>query len=270
MKKVIFLFMLAAVQTVGAQQLANTTFDATWVACHPWEAGSTISASVGTQPNGWCIANVNGMNGTGKTIVGSEGTGRSGKSVVLTNTPNPYRTSEIVPGYMTLGTTWATAKASLTGVSDADGGTFGGISFSYHPDAIHLYYKRAHKTADTSKPNTTEKASIIAYSWKGTWTQADVPSNTKLYANPDKVTMTDRDRNVLFNANGTVGGAISSTADAELIASIEYYIEGNVSDWTELVIPFNYITSSTPEKFNIIIAADDYFAARSNSLTNYN
>ncbi len=268
MKKVLFLIALAAAQTVGAQQLANTTFDGTWENCYPWEKGAKVTKAYGTQPSGWCVANVAGMSGLGATTVAAEGTGRSGsgKSVVLTNTPNPLSGSQIVPGYMTLGTTWATAKATFSGsvtAGTADGGAFGGIPFTYHPDAIRLYYKRAHKVKSTSVANETEKASVIAYSWKGTWTQKDVPSNTSM-ANPTKVDMTDRDRNVLFNATGTVGGAISSTSDAELIASIEYYIEGNASEWTELVIPFTYKTSSTPEKFNIIIAADDYFADRSN------
>lgn len=268
MKKILFIFMLAAAQTVCAQQLENTTFDGTWVECHPWEKGAKVSKAYGTQPNGWCVANVAGMGGLGATTVAAEETGRSGsgKSVVLTNTPNSLSGSQIVPGYMTLGTTWATAKATFSGSvteGTADGGAFGGIPFTYHPDAIRLYYKRAHKVKSTSVANETEKASVIAYSWKGTWTQKDVPSNTSM-GTPAKVDMTDRDRNVLFNASGTVGGAISSTSDAELISSLEYYIEGNASEWTELVIPFTYKTSSTPEKFNIIIAADDYFAARSN------
>ena len=269
MKKLFFFLMLAATQFANAQQLSNTTFDGTWENCYPWEAGSKVSTACGTQPTGWCVANVAGMIGWGATTVAAEGEGRSGsgKSVVLTNIPNSMSSKQIVPGYMTLGTTWATARAGLSWggvtVSAADGGAFGGIPFTYHPDAIRLYYKRAHKIADTGVSNETEKASIIAYSWKGTWTQKDVPSNTTM-GTPTKVSMTDRDRNVMFGASGTVGGTISSTSDAELIASIEYYIEGNASEWTELIIPFTYKTSSTPEKFNIIIAADDYFADRSN------
>ena len=80
---------------------------------------------------------------------------------------------------------------------------------------------------------------------------------------PAKYDMTDRDRNVLFNASGTVGGNISKTDDAELISSIEYYIEGDYSEWQELTVPFTYKSSSTPEKLNIIIGAEDYFADRS-------
>lgn len=267
MKKIILsLALLAGMSmTAGAQHLSNGTFDGTWEKCYPWEGDKKSTSAQGTQPAGWCIANVRGIGGLGATTVGAEGTGHngSGKSVVLTNTPNPFRTSEIVPGYMTLGIAWATANASLFGVSDADGGTFGGILFQHHPDAIHLYFKRAHNVNNEKNVvNDKEKASIIAYLWKGEWEQANVPQETKMGAAP-KYPMTDRDRNIMLNEKGTVGDDFSKTDDAELIASVEHYIEGNYSEWTELTIPFTYKTSSTPEKLNIIIGAEDYFAARS-------
>ncbi len=249
----------------NAQQLPNGTFDGTWVNCYPWESGNYLTTKRGTQPSGWCIANVNGMNGMGATVVGAEGVGRSGsdKSVVLTNTPNPFRASQIVPGYFTLGTAWATAKASLTSVSDADGGAFGGLSFTKRPDAIRFYYKRAHNVNSESKyTNINERASVIAYAWKGTWTQADVPSNTSM-GTPTKVTMTDRSNNVL-GKECILGGTISKTADAELISVVEYYIEGNQVDWKQVTIPFEYKNSTAiPEKLNVIFAANDLFADRS-------
>ncbi len=269
MKKLFtFIAVICLALNASAQYQVNGSFDGDWVKCYPWEGEGQSNSAQGTQPSGWCIANVRGMGGTGATTVGSEGTGRndSGKSVVLTNTPNPLSKKQIVPGYMTLGTSWATARATLLGSvteGTADGGSFGGIAFSYHPDALRLFYKRAHHTND--KPdvvNLNERASVIAYTWKGTWTQEDVPQTTSL-GNPSKYPMIDRDRNVMFNASGTVGGAISKTKDAELIASIEHYIEGDASEWTELIIPFTYNTSSKPEKLNIIIAAEDYFADRS-------
>ena len=68
----------------------------------------------------------------------------------------------------------------------------------------------------------------------------------------------------MLDEKGTVGGDFSKTDDAELIASVEYYIEGNYSEWQELTIPFEYKTSSKPEKLNIIIGAEDFFANRSN------
>lgn len=248
----------------NAQQLPNGTFDGTWVDCYPWEKGENVSKARGTQPSGWCMANVNGMNGTGATVVGAEGTGRSGsgKSVVVTNTPNPYMASQIVPGYFTLGTAWATAKAGLS-VSAADGGAFGGLSFTKRPDAIRFYYKRAHNVKSASKyTNTNERASVIAYAWKGTWTQADVPSNTSM-ASPTKVTMTDRSNNIL-GKDCLTGGAVTKTADAELISVVEYYIEGEQADWKQVTIPFEYKNKTAiPEKLNIIFAANDLFADRS-------
>lgn len=252
----------------NAQQLPNGTFDADWENCYPWEKGAKVKNERGTQPSGWCMANVNGMGGLGATIVGAEGTGRSGsgKSVILTNTPNPLSASQVVPGYFSLGTTWATAKATITGsvtAGTADGGSFGGISFTKRPDAIRFYYKRAHNIENTTKSptNLTERASIVAYAWKGTWTQKDVPSNTAL--TPSKVTMTDRSNNIL-GKDCLTGGAISKTADAELISVVEYYIEGNQVDWKQVTIPFEYKNSTAiPEKLNIIFAANDLFADRS-------
>lgn len=252
----------------NAQQLPNGTFDADWEKCYPWEKGAKVKNDRGTQPSGWCMANVNGMGGLGATIVGAEGTGRSGsgKSVVLTNTPNPLSASQVVPGYFSLGTTWATAKASATGsvaAGTADGGSFGGIEFTKRPDAIRFYYKRAHNVNNTTKSptNITERASIVAYAWKGTWTQADVPSNTSM-TNPTKVEMTDRSNNVLGKECLT-GGAVTKTADAELISVVEYYIDGNQADWKQVTIPFEYKNKTAkPQKLNIIFAANDLFADR--------
>lgn len=252
----------------NAQQLPNGTFDADWEKCYPWEKGAKVKNDRGTQPSGWCMANVNGMGGLGATIVGAEGTGRSGsgKSVILTNTPNPLSASQVVPGYFSLGTTWATAKATMAGVvtaGTADGGSFGGIEFTKRPDAIRFCYKRAHNVNNTTKSptNLTEKASVVAYAWKGTWTQADVPSNTSM-TNPTKVEMTDRSNNVLGKECLT-GGAVTKTADAELISVVEYYIDGNQADWKQVTIPFEYKNKTAkPQKLNIIFAANDLFADR--------
>lgn len=74
--------------------------------------------------------------------------------------------------------------------------------------------------------------------------------------------MIDRERNIL-NMSTAEGGKVTSTDDAECIAKLEYYIEGNQSEWKELVIPFEYTSNNTPEKLNVIIAANDYFADRS-------
>lgn len=241
-------------------------FDDAWVECHPWEADALVKTARGIQPSGWIVANVNGMGGMGATVVGAQGKDRTneteGYSLVLTNTPNPYRKTQIVPGYVSIGPTWATAVASLTSVTNADGGAFGGVEFSRRPDAIRLFYKRAYNVNNgTQNKNLTERASVIAYSWKGTWTQEEVPTTTVLMGTPKKVTMTDRSNNILGKPCLT-GGAITKTDDAELIASVEYYIEGDAAEWTELVVPFTYSSEAAPEKLNIILSANDLFADR--------
>lgn len=272
MRKRLFSLVFAACAcfTASAQQLPNANFDGDWENCYPWEKGAKVKNARGTQPKGWCMANVNGMGGLGATVVGAEGADRSGedgkKSVTVTNTPNPLSAQQVVPGYISLGTTWATAKATMSGVvtaGTADGGVFGGIAFTTRPDALRFYYKRAHNVNKTTKSptNLTERASIIAYAWKGTWTQANVPSNTAM-GTPTKVTMTDRSNNIL-GKDCLTGGTITKTDDAELISQIEYYIEGDQAGWKQVTIPFEYKNETAiPEKFNIIFSANDIFEDR--------
>lgn len=245
--------------------LANGTFDGEWVENKPWDSqnGYLVLEGKGfTQPEGWVVSNVSGINGLGATKVASAGTVADGnRSVVLTNTPNPFMASQIVPAYISLGTTWATANASaIIKVTDADGGVFGGVAFKGRPDAIALKYKRSHGTA-----NAGERASVIAYTWRGTFTQENVPGNTSL-SKPVTTTMVDRDRNILGLATAT-GGNVSKSDDAALIAKAEAYIEGDAAEWTDLLVPFIYNESveagTAPEKLNVILSANDYFADRS-------
>ena len=152
---------------------------------------------------------------------------------------------------MTLGTSWATAIGAAG--HDADGGSFGGKKFTKRPDAISFDYMR-----DNSKGN--ENATVVAYLWKGTYTQKDVPGNTALTSlGIKKTTMTDRDRNILGMPTDK-GGEVTKTSDAECIATINHAItKSTEGEWETLTIPFVYKTNSTPEKINIIFSATDYF-----------
>lgn len=155
--------------------------------------------------------------------------------------------SKIVPGYMTLGTSWSTSNN--TG-GETDGGTFGGISFVNKPDALRFYYKRSHTGTNT-------RSSVIAYLWNGKTSQEKVPSDLGAQT---KVTMVDRDVNVLEKTSYAQGGNV--TNNAKLIAKIEYYTTETPAEWTECIIPFEYVkknAAETPAKFNIIFAASDYF-----------
>ena len=250
--------------TLAQAQQVDGDFNQPWVQNTPWDSenGYYSGRADFTQPVGWVVSSVSGMNGAGATNVATQEVVSDGDyAVVIANSPNSVMSSQIIPGYMSLGTTWATAVSNIVSVSNADGGCFGGKEFAYRPDALRLDYKRSHGDG-----NASERASVIAYLWKGTYTQADVPGNTVLFSGVVKVDMTDRDRNILGKETAE-GGAVTSTEDAALVASIEYYIDGDAEEWTPLEVPFTYADgdngNALPEKLNIILAANDYFADRS-------
>lgn len=257
MKKLYTLLTMAAAatMTLSAQQLPNSGFEESWGACTPWtSAGNTKTK--GTQPASWKISHVIGVSGTGATEVGSQEAGyNSTNSVKLINTPNPFKKSQIVPAYLTLGTPWACSKGgTFSDPTNKDGGTFGGIEFAYRPDAVTFQYKRSHGTA-----NASEKAMVVAYSWKGSTTQANVPGHNILSGSFKTVNMVDRDRNIL-DMPTSEGGDVTRSSDFELIAKISHDINGDQADWTSLTIPFEYSSANTPAKFNIAFCAADYFS----------
>lgn len=263
MRKIFPSVLLAFIaQAASSQQLTNTTFDGDWVKCYPWEAGAMVSTARGTQPEGWNISNVSS---SAMPIVGSEATGADGvgKAVLLSNVTASIG-GQNAPGYMTLGTAWATAETKMTSVRNADGGVFGGIAFTYHPDAVRVTYQH-----DIS--GGAENMSVIAYLWKGTWNQEDVPSNTAVgvfsWATATKVTMFDRIQNIL-GKDCLTGGDITKSEDAALIASVEYYSNVAVDTWTTQEFPLNYGDyAGQPvdvEKLNIVIASNGFFDDRSN------
>lgn len=261
-KQLLTLALLAVAGTAGAQtstpasQVPNGNFEGSWVACKPW-TGCGDTKEMNKQPEKWTVSNVVGyvrplvsfLKFEGATNVGEQqtpGRGGKGNAIKIYNAANSALASKTVPGYMTLGTTWSTADS---GGSNADGGTFGGISFGYKPDALRFYYKRSYSGTNT-------RSSVIAYLWNGSTSQEKVPSDINAQT---EVTMVDRDVNLLeksYSKGGTV------TNNAKLIAQIEHYITETPTEWTECVIPFTYVeknAAETPAKFNIIFAASDYF-----------
>lgn len=267
MKKILLAAFAAASLTAGAQQVQGD-FDAAWGKCIPWDSKNNKKES-GTQPQGWKGSNVYASLAAVKVC--TETAHDTGKAVLLTN---QNMVGQKVPAYITLGTPWATAETNFAAVKEgsADGGAFGGIDFKWRPDGIRFQYMR-----DNSKG--TERASVIAYIWNGTYTQKSVPGNTAVgygkYGTATKVDMTDRDRNILGMSTLT-GGEVSSTSGAACVAKIEEYITEAKSEWTTFEALFQGDGYSTADlsnaKLNIIISANDYFGDRNgiiadNSLT---
>lgn len=264
-KKLFALLMMAGIGfSANAQQLPNGTFDDDFVDCFPWEKGSNGTTAYGTQPEGWCVSNVpNSLaKAMAKQVAGVNGDNDvNDKAVMLTNTA---AMGNGIPAYLTLGTAWATAETKMTSTRNTDGGVFGGIDFTYRPDAVSLWYKR--DLPRNNKGNVTggdkDISTVVAYLWKGTWKQANVPSNTAVgvlgYGSAEKVTMTDRDANIL-GTTWLTGGDVTKTDDAALIASAMQQITGVVSEWTELEVPLDYkLTDAVPQKLNIVISAAGY------------
>lgn len=259
-------YTLPTTPTATTPQLND--FSGDWETCIPWDSEGNTKPS-GTQPKGWHISNVQTL--LGAVIAGEKAEGSNGTTVAVKLTNQDF-SGQKIPAYMSLGTPWATAETYLSIVRKADGGVFGGLEFTYRPDAISFDYQR-------NNSNGKENATAIAYLWKGTWTQTNVPGNTAVgfagYGTATKVTMTNRDRNVLGNeTSATLGDHATHTADAKLIAKLEQSIsESTKGTWKRMTIPFTYKDDTAiPEYINVIFAANDYFGDRNgivadNSLT---
>lgn len=279
---------------VNPYALSNYNFnDATrWTQSRPWDsthgyfdwtaledndeywASSKWQMEEYITPDAWCVSHVMGMNGLGATVVGAKELTNGDEenpdyAVRLTNTPNPFMPTQVVPGYMTLGTSFA--SASVSDLGKADGGTFGGVAFTGKPDAIQFDYSRSHTQAgDTLYAaeviNSEEPATVVAYLWKGQYKQEAVPGETN-FADPSTVTMYGRERNIL-DIKTTTGGAATKSDDAACIAKVVKSITGNVEGKLEtMVVPLDYGkyagTDVQPDSLNIIFAASDYFGQRS-------
>lgn len=262
MKKLFtFIAVICLAMNASAQyQLTNPGFEGTWTSCTPYTGGS--STSVGQNPPNWCISHVAGYSllgmWFGSTSVGEcDEEGHTGNNACYIY--NVEVLKNIIPGYVSLGTTWNTANTSG---GNADGGAFGGVSFTGRPDAIEFYYKRT--AADNSQP-----ASVVAYLWKGETEQASVPV-TVANSNPTTVNMKNRDRNIL-GMSYSKGGAVTYSQDFKLIASLKTNNEHVVklteekSDWTKATFEFTYNSvDDAPTMINVVFSAMDYFVDRSN------
>lgn len=278
MRKIYTTVLSSAIAMTALAQLPNIGFEEEWVESRPWNSVcDTLSMSaaakgmdttiVGLQPKGWIVSNVlgvvsprdeeygGGFGALGTTEVAAKVAGYNSESALkLKNNHNPFMATEIVPGYVSLGKTWATNTLDFLTFSPAnkDGGVFGGMEYTSRPDAVSFYYTRAH--GEGSNANAT----VVVYSWKGTWTQVNVPGNNTMMGDPVAVTMIDRERNIL-GMKTAQGGEVTASEDAELISRLIAPISGDAAEWTLFEMPIEYLSTAVPEKVNVIISANDYF-----------
>lgn len=236
-------------------QLPNSGFEDEWQKCRPFtsqipdETATDENIYKGTTPSPWTISNVIGIAGLGATQVGEQVAGyESEKAVCLRNTANSLMSSQIVPGYITLGTSW---NCSIMG-NENDGGSFGGVEFTGRPEKITFMYKYERANENT------DPASAVAYLWKGTTTQVEVPAGIGFMSESPTVTMTNRDRNIL-GIETSKGGEVTKSDDFELIAKGSVTISDVTDGWAKGEIVFEYLSDATPEMINVVFSANDYF-----------
>lgn len=243
--------------TANAQQIPVSNLDftswkgscgtSTWTSTMYSKGGDFTRP--GDEPSEWNGSSVTSFGMNMKTI------SKDGTSVKIENYNfNKFGINQTIPGYLTLGTPWVFVGG--TGITNAnsyapygDGGSYGGLSFNYKPDAIKVKYK---------KTNSEETSHIIAYLWSGEFV-SKVP--TSYDKKGDKYTygreLSNVDRVVLGRQTDNV------TKKGTLIASVDYSIAAETTDWKDEVIELKYqdgVDKTTKvENVNIVFSSSDYW-----------
>lgn len=260
MRKILLTALLAAGGlTVSAQNLPNGDFQQWKTTCGKSDQTSLnnyyesapfgLATRPGVEPQDWNGSNVNqtviNQNVSKDALVTRQKEGDNFYVRLVCTKVGAFGIEAEAPAFINFGTPWVYAVSKK---SKCDGGVYGGMSFSYKPDAIKGRYKR-------TPAATKEKARIIAYLWSGTF-KSSIPSgkSTRMQDDVDRAIM------------GRVSGV---TGDGKLVASCDYGFETTKNnDWEEIVVPINYKrTDVVPTKMNVIISSDDYWT-RGNMVEN--
>lgn len=253
MRKILLTALLAAGGlTASAQYLPNGDFQQWKTTCGKSDqtspnfgsAPAGLATRPGVEPQDWNGSNVNqtvfSVNASSDALVTRQGDTENFYVRLVCTKVGSHKLNILAeaPAFINFGTPWVYAVSTK---SKCDGGMYGGMSFSYKPDAIKGRYKRTPATK-------AEKARIIAYLWSGTF-KSSIPSG-----NSKERTQDDVDRAIMGRVSGVTG-------DGKLVASCDYGFETTKNnDWEEIIVPINYKrTDVVPTKMNVIISSDDYW-----------
>ena len=252
MRKILLTALLAAGGlTASAQNLPNGDFQQWKTTCGKSDQTSInnyyesapfgLATRPGVEPQDWNGSNVNqtvfNQNVSKDALVTRQKEGDNFYVRLVCTKVGAFGIDPEAPAFINFGTPWVYAVSKK---SKCDGGVYGGMSFSYKPDAIKGRYKR-------TPAAKAEKARIIAYLWSGTF-KSSIPSgkSTRMQDDVDRAIM------------GRVSGV---TGDGKLVASCDYGFETTKNnDWEEIIVPIDYKrTDVVPTKMNVIISSDDYW-----------
>lgn len=251
MKKLFtFIAVICLALNASAQQLPNNEFDYWKTSCGStyawsytivggWSKG--LRQRPGVEPTGWegsslnqqYIASVSKDNLVTKTTGETSGS----NAVKLLNIRPSNLSSLRAPGFISFAIPWVYPHSNA---EKADGGVYGGMEFTYRPDAIQVLCKRTKGEAD-------EKAHIIYYSWKGTF-----KSNIGCEDDNNTLEVEDQDRAVFGLDTPNSSGTLIAKCDKEFTTTTD-------NDWQIITVPIEYQTSDVPEKVNVILCSGDYW-----------
>ena len=237
--------------TANAQQLPNVGFDSWKTTCGSSRSVNEKKEVVrpGVEPAEWNGSNVNqtvfGVNKLEPGLVTKQEEGGN-KYLQLRNMyVGALGIGSNAPGFINFGTPWVYATSQI---KKCDGGTFGGQSFTYKPDAIKGKYKRADSDAEGKPISNNESSHIIVYLWYGTY-QSFIGS-TDLKTKEEKENV---DRAVLGKTTGPISGKLVASCDKAFSSTAN-------NDWETIVVPLNYeANAGNPALMNVIISAGDYW-----------
>lgn len=254
MRKILLTALLAAGGlTASAQYLPNGDFELWKTTCgesdqtspNVGSAPAGLATRPGVEPQDWNGSNVDqtviNIKAQSDALVTRQGNAENFYvRLVCTKVGVNFGILEFkaeAPAFINFGTPWVYAVRNKT---ECDGGVYGGMSFSYKPDAIKGRYKR-------TPAAKAENARIIAYLWSGTF-KSSIPSGKSTRMQDDV------DRAIMGHVSGVTG-------DGKLVASCDYGFETTKNnDWEEIIVPINYKrTDVVPTKMNVIISSDDYW-----------
>lgn len=250
MRKILLTALLAAGGlTASAQYLPNGDFQQWKTTCgksdqtspNVGSAPAGLATRPGIEPQDWNGSNVfqkvANVKAKSDALVTRQGNAENFYVRLVCTKVGAWGVYAEAPAFINFGTPWVYAVFNK---NDCDGGVYGGMSFSYRPDAIKGRYKR-------TPAATKEKARIIAYLWSGTF-KSSIPSGTSTRMQDDV------DRAIMDRVSGVTG-------DGKLVASCDYGFETTKNnDWEEIIVPIDYkLTDVVPTKMNVIISSDDYW-----------
>ncbi len=227
-----------------AQQLPNVGFGEWKEACGSTEAfgySEGMRQRPGVEPEGWngSSVNQNVLLTVTQELIYKVDREENDPAVRMVNAfVGMFGIGSVAPGFINFGTPWVQAEMD---VNNCDGGTYGGLDFTYRPDELQLDVKRVDQNEEVS--------SVIAYLWNGEFSSMvgglSAPSNPR----------TDVDRAVM----GREGVEILEGSNGKLIASIDHTLTSTDGEWQTLTLPFSYVNDETPEKLNVIVCSGDYW-----------